>query len=323
MARRSIGTRSLRVAITSLALLLAIASASAPLAAREPTKSAPDEVMTNSIGMKLVLIPAGEFEMGSPADKEGHVFDESPVHRVRITKPFYLGQYEVTLGEFLKFYHATGYKTDAEKDGGGMGYTGTGDFPFAQRADFVPWHWGFDGQTNDHPVVNVSWNDVVAFCEWLSRKEGRTYRLPTEAEWEYACRSGTTTRFSIGDGDSDLHHVANCEDSSLKRFFKRADGKHSDGFPFTAPVGSLRPNVFGLYDMHGNVWEWCSDWYDENYYRHSPLGDPPGPSTGSERVFRGGGWFNSTLNCRSAQRWSLSPASRNDDIGFRVACAPR
>src|SRR5262249_33763401 len=159
------------------------------------------------------------------------------------------------------------------------------------------WRWVGRRQTERHPVLNVSWNDAVAFCEWLSeqeRKEGWTYRLPTEAEWEYACRAGTSTPFSCGDIVWSLRKHANLADASLRPKLKgRAYDNWGfapwdDGCPFDAPVGSFRPNPWGLYDMHGNVLQWCQDRYGARYYRLSEKDDPQGPKTGKFRVVRGG-----------------------------------
>ena len=155
-------------------------------------------VETNSLGMELALIPPGEFLMGSPENETflGQHRSDEKQHRVRITRPFYLGVYDVTLGDFLAFSHASGYKTEAEADGkGGWGVGSTGN---DQKPEYTFANWG-NTQTINHPVVNVSWNDAVAFCRWLSKQEGKNYRLPTEAEWEYACRAGTTTAFTYGD----------------------------------------------------------------------------------------------------------------------------
>jgi formylglycine-generating enzyme required for sulfatase activity/proteasome lid subunit RPN8/RPN11 len=261
----------------------------------EPAKS-----ITNSIGMKLALIPAGKFLMGSPEDEDGHDKDEAQ-HEVAITQPFYLGVHAVTVGQFRAFVKAKGYQTEAERDGGGAsGYNArTKNFESGNKE----FSWKNPGwqQSDDHPVVNVTWNDAVAYCDWLSDQEGVKYRLPTEAEWEYSCRAGTTTRFYSGDKDDSLKGVANLADASFKQKYPDATWAVSwdDGYPFTAPVGRFKPNAFGLYDMHGNVWEWCADWYDENYYKESPSQDPPGPSAGAFRVFRGGSFDNAPRNCRA------------------------
>ena len=193
---------------------------------------------------------------------------EYPQHRVRITKPFYLGTYHVTRGQFRQFVADTGYKTDAEKgeEPGAFGWD-----PDKKEFDFnEKYSWrnvGFE-QTDEHPVVNVSWNDAKAFCEWLSKKENQTYRLPTEAEWEYACRAGTTTRYSSGDDPETLAKVGNVADATAKAKFPDWTWtiKASDGYVFTSPVGSFQPNANGLYDMHGNAWQWCADWYGAEYY---------------------------------------------------------
>ena len=276
------------------------------------------EVITNSIGMKFVLIPAGEFVMGSPKDEEDRLDDEKQ-HRVRITKPFYLGVCEVTLGDFRQFVTDTGYKTDAEKDGrGGWGRNETED-GFDRDPKYNWRNPGFT-QTDRHPVANVSWNDAAAFCAWLSKKEGRTYRLPTEAEWEYACRAGTTTRFYHGDDAEGLAKVGNVADASLKR--KRWAIASDDGYAFTSPVGGFRPNDFGLYDMHGNVWEWCQDWYDEDRFGKTPLNDLIGLTTGRIRVLRGGSWCSFAHRVRSAARIHVGTRFRGLGIGFRCAAVP-
>jgi formylglycine-generating enzyme required for sulfatase activity len=292
----------------------------------------PEQTITNSIGMKLTLIPAGEFTMGSSPEeikswndwfqqadlKSVNITDEGPEHRVRITRPFYMGTYHVTWGQFRKFVATSGYQTEAEKDGkGGSGYDGE---KFEQKPEFNWRNTGFE-QGDEHPVVNVSWNDAVAFCEWLSAKEGKTYRLPTEAEWEYACRAGTTTRYYNGDDEEKLVEVGNVADATLKAKFPNAKNtiNASDGYAFTSPVGKFKPNAFGLYDMHGNAYQWCADWYNRDYYAASPNDDPKGPDTGSSRVSRGGGWFSFAAGCRSARRIWVSPVLRSIYLGFRVA----
>jgi len=289
---------------------------------------------TNSLGMKMILIPAGEFWMGSsPAQietarhhdrafKKEWEQEEQPQHRVRINRPFYLGAHEVTRREFAQFVRATGHQTDAIRDGkGGMGYDPTSG-EFRQDPNYDWQNPGFAQQENQ-PVVNVSWNDANAFCEWLSQKEQVIYRLPTEAEWEYACRAGTRSQFYCGDDPEGLAAVANVADATAKtKFAKWNTISAEDGFIFTAPVGSFRPNNFGLFDMHGNVWEWCQDWYRADYYAKSPESDPQGPAKGTVRVFRGGSWYDAAGFCRSAFRYWDAPTYRDYFLGFRVVAVP-
>ena len=237
--------------------------------------------LKNSIGMKLALIPPGEFLMGSPADEEYRSDDEDR-HRVRITKPFYLGVTEVTQGQWEAVM---------------------GTRPWSDE-EYVK-----DGP--DYAASYVSWEDAREFCERLSKREGKTYRLPTEAEWEYACRAGTTTVYQFGDNAAPLGEYA---------WFR--DNAYDVDQRYAHRVRQKKPNPFGLYDMHGNVWEWCSDWYEEDYYKTSPLADPMGPPTASARVYRGGGWGCIARYCRSAIRNRSAPADRGDGLGFRVALVP-
>ena len=239
----------------------------------------------------------------------------------RITKPFYLGTYHVTRGQFRQFVADTGYKTDAEKGErpGAFGWDpDKKQFGFNEKYSWR--NAGFE-QTDEHPVVNVSWNDAVAFCKWLSKKESKTYRLPTEAEWEYACRAGTTTRYYSGDDPETLAKIGNVADATFKAKFPdtKYTIKASDGYVFTSPVGSFQANAFGLYDMHGNAWEWCSDWYSAEYYAASAAEDPIGPDSGNDRVLRGGSWLNWPTNIRSAFRLWGTPDKRFSYTGFRVA----
>jgi formylglycine-generating enzyme required for sulfatase activity len=292
------------------------------------------------VKMEMVLVPAGEFKMGSGKSaaetaaffkkkiyrevdlRVDHFKKEHPQHRVRITKPFYLGTCEVTRGQFRQFVKESGYKTDKE----------TGDNPGAfgwsqEKKQFVfrkEYSWRNAGleQTDEHPVVNVNWYDAVAFCKWLSRKDGKTYRLPTEAEWEYACRAGTRTRYYSGDDPETLAEVGNVADATARAKIPEWTWtiNASDGYVFTSPVGSFEPNAFGLYDMHGNVWEWCSDWYHPEYYANSPTDDPQGPDSGSRRLLRGGSWDYRLRDVRSAVRGAHTPTDRSNCLeGFRVA----
>lgn len=225
------------------------------------------------VKMELLSIPAGTFTMGSPESEEGRFYDESQV-RVRITKPFYLGKTEVTQAQWKAVM---------------------GNNPSYFKGDNLP-------------VEKVSWEDAMAFCRKLTERERKkglpaeyTFTLPTEAQWEYACRAGTTTRFCSGDSESALSKVAWRDGNSGKK---------------THPVGTKSPNAWGLYDMHGNVWEWCSDWYAESLLGGN---DPAGAKSGSRRVFRGGSWCNSARDCRSALRNGISPGNRINSLGFRVA----
>ncbi len=292
--------------------------------------------ITNSIGMKLILVPPGEFMMGSheSAEQVERVFkdygadakyyqDEHPRHPVRITRPFYVGAYEVTKDQFRRFVDDTEYRTDAEEDGkGGYGYDSTRG-KFEQKVEYSWRNPGFE-QIDSHPVVNVSWNDAMAFCRWLSGTEAKEYRLPTEAEWEYACRGATTGRYWFGDDPQGLPQVANVGDGTAKEKFSNWTWCISakDGCVFTAPVGTYRPDPFGLYDMHGNVFEWCADWYGESYYAESPPDGPAGPRSGECRVIRGGSWASRPYLGRSASRFRLTPGSRLTNTGFRVAWTP-
>jgi formylglycine-generating enzyme len=286
------------------------------------------------VKMKMVLIPAGEFMMGNgePARKTAAFFskidgtkdpryfaDEYPQHHVYITKPFYVGIYPVTRGQFRQFVKDTGYRTDAETREKVPGWNNEkGDIYSPDCSWRNP---GFK-QTDEHPVVDVDWDDAGAFCRWLSKKEGKSYRLPTEAEWEYACRAGTTTRYYIGDNPQTLAKVGNVADAAHKAKFPYLNGiKASDGYVFTSPVGKFKPNAFGLYDMHGNVEQMCADWYSAKYYAESPAYDPTGPTSGTLHVLRGGSWMSGPIMARSAQRYWGSRGFNcwAGSTGFRVA----
>lgn len=298
-----------------------------------PSQKPHDDTFTNSLGMRFTLIPAGEFMMGSDesvadieralgelCNKPEWIAAEHPKHCVRIRRPFYLGIYEVTREQFGRFVEAEGYRTDAEKDGqGGHGWS-QHEKAFAHKTEYNWRYWGVE-QGDASPVVNVSWNDAVAFCQWLSRTEGKRYRLPTEAEWEYACRAGTNTRFHSGNDPERLTEIGNVADGTARQTFTwwhTVTAK--DGFTFPCEGGRFRPNLFGLFDMTGNVGEWCADWYGADYYANSPLDDPPGPAHGSLRMIRGGGWSEFLICCRTAFRRGVPPTKRYDYVGFRVAC---
>ena len=278
-------------------------------------------------GIDFVRLPAGEFMMGAAnwrAYGSAGRF-EQPQHRVQISEPFYLATHEVTRGDFQSFVAATDYRTEAERDGQGANGLDRSSGAVVRRPEFVWQHPGFE-QTSQHPVVCVSWNDARAYCYWLAEQTGYAIRLPTEAEWEYACRSGGTDLFSTGASPQSLWGNANLADRSLQRVFPAADwaAAWNDGHPFTAPVGLYAPNAFGLYDMHGNVGEWCADWYDGNYYSRSPSKDPTGPRRGAGyHVVRGGSWYNHALACRASNRHDGVPTARSQTNGFRVAFSDR
>lgn len=308
----------------------------APLAAHA-------QVVENSLGMKFVRIPAGEFPMGGNESPERlaqdfpqydpirflKLDDEGPVHRVRITRPFYLGQHEVTVGQFRRFVEASGHVPESVADGtGGYGYNPDYDPAQSERGDAFEgrhpkYSWRNPGfaQDDDHPVVNVTWNDAVALARWLSQTEGVRYRLPTEAEWEYACRAGSRTRYYNGDAPAGLAAIANTFDADTARNWPRWQSfalTSHDRHAFTAPVGSFAPNAFGLYDMLGNAWEWVSDWHGDDYYAHSPIDDPQGPSEGNVRVRRGGSWHTWAFYARCGFRNWNTPQTRYTLVGMRL-----
>ena len=242
-------------------------------------------------GSVLVEVPAGSFSMGSN-DGENN---EKPVHTVYLDK-YYIGKYEVTVGQFREFVNAKGYKTDAEKSGGAYVCTGGSWQPKADAS----WKNPYFTQSDKSPVVCVSWNDAKAYCDWAG------LRLPTEAEWEKAARGPST-----GSGDGRKYPWGNEWNS--------AKCNSGENYENTSPVGSFSSGVspYGVYDMAGNVWEWCNDWYDGSYYGSSPSSNPTGPSSGAYRVRRGGSWNNNDYSCRAATRNYVNPVNRNYGTGFR------
>lgn len=267
---------------------------------------------TNSIGMQFVYIDPGSFTMGSPKGEKDRDDDEIE-HQVRLSQGYYMGRTEVTVGQFRKFVKDTGYKTEAETDGGAYVWTGEGWEKKAGRYWDAP---GFD-QAEDHPVTCVSWNDVQKFIDWLNNRDDRRYRLPTEAEWEYAARAGSRKARYWGDDSESACRYANVADRTAKQKFPEwRIYECEDGYAYTSPVGRYLPNEFGLHDMIGNVLEWCRDWYGE--YPDGSVTDPKGPSSGTNRVLRGGSWGINPRFCRSAYRFSFMPGFRNVNDGFRL-----
>ncbi|HUY89786.1 MAG TPA: SUMF1/EgtB/PvdO family nonheme iron enzyme [Pirellulales bacterium] len=294
---------------------------------------------TNSLGMSLVLIPPGEFTMGSTPEQiaaakqfaeqaEGaadkwtleRLDAEAPAHRVKLRRPFLLGATEVTIGQYRRFVEAANYVTETERFGGGSSTSRQEQDP---QKKSLTWQSLSYPANDDSAVGQITWNDAVAFCNWLSDlekkrrgynevlpgfwdldREGDGYRLPTEAEWEYACRAGTATQYSFGD------------DASM--FGEYGWSEKTRPITFPVAVGSKKPNSFGLYDMHGNSDEWCNDWYSPDYYASSPPDDPTGPASGDARIRRGGGWNNPLVRNGSAFRGSYAPFWRFGGLGFRV-----
>jgi formylglycine-generating enzyme required for sulfatase activity/tetratricopeptide (TPR) repeat protein len=270
------------------------------------------EIFINTLGMKFAWILPGTFLMGSPPGEEGrepYQGADEKQHGVRLTRGYYLGVYPLTRDQFSEFVKATGYKTEAETSGGAYGWTGK-----EWKLD-PKFNWRNPGfaQEENHPVVCVSWKDAVAFCDWLKEKEGQLYRLPTEAEWEYACRAGTTTPFSFGE-------TISTDQANYDGNFTYGKGKKGKYRQETTPVNLFPANAWGLHDMHGNVWEWCQDWYGE--YPRSEQVDPQGPSQGSLRVIRGGCCRIVPQDCRSAIRSGREPGLRLGLLGCRLALVP-
>jgi len=365
--------RAWPIRVSALPLLLALASSLAARPARAEDR--PPARAADRAGLTLVPVASGEFLMGTsdeqadllratfwrsaPIPRDEDMETEKPRHRVRISKGFYISAHEVTVAQFRRFVTATGYVTDAEKDNrGGRGFDraghddndgdhidegapGAGARPKKSTGRFetaARYTWKNPGfpQGEDHPVVLVSWNDAARFCAWLSREEHATYRLPTEAEWEYAARAGTAGWLSFGDDPTVAHRFANLADASLEKAHPGHVGRQrlvdvakdpSDGFVYTAPVGTFKPNAFGLFDVHGNVWEWCLDRYQRTYYQQlqalgGPAVDPRGPAApdgnGDFRVLRGGSFYTDALVARVTSRLWGAPNDPFCYVGFRV-----
>jgi formylglycine-generating enzyme required for sulfatase activity len=282
----------------------------------EPPSRKYARTIKNSIGMKLVRIPPGKFTMGSPKDqKRRHEVEEQ--HEVTIQKAFYLGMYEVKQRQFREVmgYNPSCFAKNGKAKKGAEYTTEPGEGKEEVK----------DQDTDAFPVENVSYEEAVEFCKKLTalaaeKWQQRVYRLPTEAEWEYACRGGPRS-------SSKPFHFKSPSDSlgagqaNFDARFPYGGGKAGEEPTRTNTVGKNgEPNALGLHDMHGNVWEWCSDWYNDHYYKRSPREDPKGPGKGKYRVLRGGSWLNQGNACRAAYRSASSSVKRKSSIGFRVAC---
>jgi formylglycine-generating enzyme required for sulfatase activity len=247
----------------------------------------------------MVLVKGGTFSMGSNTKRD----KAKPVHTVTLPD-FYIGRYEVTVCEFRMFIQASGYQTTAQKLG--WGYVNS-----RKKRDGITWEFNATGYKRDpkqdfNPVTIVSWYDAVEYCNWLSKQTGKTYRLPSEAEWEYAAKGGSNSGNFEYSGSNIAKDVA----------WHRKDKRPAD-----EPVATKRPNELGIYDMSGNVWEWCSDWYSKDYYRHSTSDTPSGPQQGRNRVMRGGAFNSAARICNPSYRNYDVPERRSGFCGFRIACA--
>lgn len=261
---------------------------------------------------EMVVIPSGSFDMGSPGSEAGRAKDEGPVHRVNVAA-FAMGKTEITRGQFAAFVKKTKYSSGdkcwTHKDG---------------KVEERSGNWLELGHSQDdkHPVACISWNDAKAYAEWLSRTTGKKYRLPTEAEWEYAARGNTRTARYWGGNPDEACGYANAADKTAKAQIRGASSwsafNCTDGFPYTAPVGSFKANAFGLNDMLGNVWEWTEDSYHDSY-KGAPTDGIAWQGDGAKRVLRGGSWNNAPRNVRAAVRNSYKPALRFSFFGFRLA----
>jgi formylglycine-generating enzyme required for sulfatase activity len=263
-------------------------------------------------------IKGGEFMMGSQIPESGK--DEMP-HKVRITKPYFIGKTEVTNAEFCQFLNEKGNQIE-----GGVTWIDLNGVWDDEKCRIYQKNKSFFVETSyeNYPVIYVSWFGATAYCKWLSEKTGKQYRLPTEAEWEFAATNGEKhTKFSWGDG-APIGSVGNvCDETARTKYDSwSAFPDYADGYIYTSPVATYEPNDFGLHDMTGNVWEWCSDWYDKPYYTYSPIENPTGATSGTNRVIRGGSWFNYPKRCRAANRSDNTPDARDGDLGFRVALSP-
>lgn len=297
-----------------------------------------DPVTSEISGPKMVLIPRGEFIMGSPLDEEGRYENEGPQHKVTFKKDFYMAQTPVTVGQFRVFVEASGYETVAEKEEWSEWRN-----PVTGQWEGIPnLNWRHDNRKNisadDNPVVHVTWHDAVAYTKWLSKVTGKKYRLPSEAEMEYANRAGTTTRYWWGDGNPD-QKVANIKGeydipendktwypTPNERQYAYAQGYtpflfkgYGDGYWGLSPVASFQANPFGLFDTAGNVWEWAADCWNTSYHG-APTDGSAWTNTGAckFRVVRGGSFYCFPRHIRSANRWARAIDYRGMYIGFRI-----
>ena len=286
------------------------------VAARVELERKRQEALKLELAGEMVSIPGGTFRMGDlSGEGDEH---EQPVHTVTVPA-FMMGKHEVTVGQFRRFVEATEYRTDAERNADGN----EGCYAYT-AGEGRKWRWGRSWRDpgyavgDDHPVVCMSWNDAQAFIVWLTEQTGESYRLPSEAEWEYAARSGSATKYHFGNDESQLCHYGNHADSSTD--FDWRNKSCSDGVgKRTAIVGRYQPNSYGLYDMHGNVWEWAQDCWNDSYVGAPTDGRDWTQGDCDRRVFRGGSCYNVPMDLRSANRNRGTRSFRYVYIGFRLA----
>jgi formylglycine-generating enzyme required for sulfatase activity len=328
-------------AATIMLLLLSVGTANTQASTPETNEKREwqDGLPGGGQGPSLVQIPTGRFLMGSPKSEPGRYADEGPQHEVVFNQPFLLGKTEVTVGQFRAFVEATGYKTDAEKNTGS--FLREPETGYWRLKDGINWRFDHAGKVSqdDNPVVHVSWQDAQAYVHWLSKETGQQYRLPSEAEIEYANRAGSQQPYWWGNGSPPVntanikgdqdYRVANprvWEHTSAEQSYAFNEGEtpiffqdYGDNYHGLAPTGNFSPNPFGLYDTTGNVWEWVQDCWHENYEGAPTDGSAWEMGSCEERIVRGGSFYCYPRHVRSANRWRRWPEFRNMYIGFRVA----
>ncbi len=272
--------------------------------------------------VEFVKIPKGEFLMGNRGGSgKQERLDESPQHKVIFTKELWVAKYPITKGQFAAFVKLAKYESEAERDKqGGWGFDSVTGKIEGQKPKYTWKNTGWE-TTDRHPVVNVTWNDASEYCKWASKECKKGIRLLNESECEYANRTVSKTRYFTGDDVESLKAYANIADVAAKdKFPDWTCAKFNDGYVFTSPVGSFKPNSFGLHDTTGNVWSWCEDWYQSDLYKRGETTDPKANGNGEQthKVFRGGSWSSIPRSCRSAIRSNELPSSRRYDLGFRV-----
>lgn len=292
-------------------------------AEKEITKQLAQSCYANEakLAPAMVAIRPGRFQMGSPENEAERANREGPQHPVAITRPFAISRCEITVGQFRQFVQEANYQTVAEKNGKGCSVWNTATRQSEQQPDRNWKNPGF-AQHDDHPVVCVSWHDVQQYVRWLSQRTGAQYRLPTEAEWEYAARAGTrTARFYDDNKQCDYANGAGREVQSIAGS-DRIVADCQDAYVYTAPVASFAENPFGLFDMLGNAWEWTQDCWHDNY-QNAPADSSAWLEAGggdcTRRLVRGGSWYGSPQFLRSASRGIFNTEDADDDLGFRVA----